>query len=122
MRAIAAGIRKALTVAPPAALPSVVNVMVEMMLPNGPMRLAMARDEKETPMPSSVSIGILQLLRFLLDEAQLAPAEADNFIARGMLINTLTGLRMELDPDPAGSQLADRVLKNSRPAVSGTAR
>lgn len=57
--------------------------------------------------------GFLQLLKFLLDEAGLAPAEADSFIARGMLINTLMGLRMEMESDPAGSQLAGRVLKTA---------
>lgn len=66
--------------------------------------------------------GFLQLLKFLLEEAELSPAEADDFIARGMLINTLMGLRMEMAADPAGSQLADRVLKGSRSAGPEAAR
>ncbi|MCC9178705.1 TetR/AcrR family transcriptional regulator [Arthrobacter sp. zg-Y750] len=61
--------------------------------------------------------GFVRLLKFLLEEAELAPDEADGFIARGMLVNTLMGLRMEMDPDPAGNQLAERVLKKPRPAT-----
>lgn len=54
--------------------------------------------------------GFLRLLKFLLDDAKLPPADADNFLARGMLINTLMGLQMDVDPDPAGHQLADRMM------------
>lgn len=61
--------------------------------------------------------GFLRLLKFLLEEADIPPADADNFLARGMLINTVMGLQMEADADPAGHQLADRVLNKLRPAA-----
>ena len=54
--------------------------------------------------------GFLGLTRFLLEEAELTIEEADGFLARGMLINTLMGLRMDSDPDPLASELVDRVL------------
>jgi TetR/AcrR family transcriptional regulator len=63
---------------------------------------------------SAARAGFLQLTRFLLDEAELTAAEADDFLARGMLINTLMGLRMEADPDPLASQLVERVLAGPR--------
>jgi TetR/AcrR family transcriptional regulator len=58
--------------------------------------------------------GFLELTRFLLEEADLTTAEADGFLARGMLINTLMGLRMDSDPDPLAADLVDRVVVNPR--------
>lgn len=46
-------------------------------------------DESDPVTGAPARAGFLRLLKFLLDEAQLAPDEADEFIARGMLINTL---------------------------------
>jgi TetR/AcrR family transcriptional regulator len=63
---------------------------------------------------SAARAGFLQLTRFLLDEAELSPKEADDFLARGMLINILMGLRMDTDPDPVASGLVDRVLAHPR--------
>jgi TetR/AcrR family transcriptional regulator len=47
--------------------------------------------------------GFLEVYRFLKDEAGFEPEEAGNFLAHGMLLNTLVGIRMtddyESDPD-----------------------
>jgi TetR/AcrR family transcriptional regulator len=63
--------------------------------------------------------GFLRLLRFLVDEAQLTHEDADSFLARGMLINTLMGLQMDADPDPAGMDLVSRVLSRSPDTPTG---
>ncbi|WIB27718.1 TetR/AcrR family transcriptional regulator [Curtobacterium sp. MCSS17_015] len=38
--------------------------------------------------------GFTRILRFLVDEAGLAPSAAETFLAKGMLINTLLGMRL----------------------------
>ena len=46
--------------------------------------------------------GFLRVYRFLRDEAGLTPDDAQNFLAGGMMINTLVGIRMadDFDSDP----------------------
>jgi TetR/AcrR family transcriptional regulator len=63
---------------------------------------------------SAARAGFLELTRFLLDEAELTAAQTDDFLARGMLINTLMGLRMETDPDPVAEGLVERMLAGPR--------
>ncbi|MBN9607240.1 MAG: TetR/AcrR family transcriptional regulator [Actinomycetales bacterium] len=55
--------------------------------------------------------GFLQIYRLLRDEAGLSPDEVTGFLAEGMLLNTLVGLRMglEVDDDPAAAELVQHV-------------
>ncbi|GGL43649.1 TetR/AcrR family transcriptional regulator [Phycicoccus endophyticus] len=66
--------------------------------------------------------GFRQLVQFLLDEAGLPPAQTDDFMARGMLVNTVLGLRMAEDPTPVSRQLVDRVLPEAPAAAGATER
>ncbi|MEA9986414.1 MULTISPECIES: TetR/AcrR family transcriptional regulator [Subtercola] len=53
--------------------------------------------------------GFMQVYRFLRDEAGFGAAEAQGFLAEGMLINTMIGLRMtdEFDGDPEVRELLE---------------
>ena len=56
--------------------------------------------------------GFLQVYRFLRDEAGLTSEEVHSFLAEGMLLNTLVGMRMaaDYDDDPAARELLDTAL------------
>jgi len=56
--------------------------------------------------------GFLQVYRFLREEAGMSPDEVHSFLAEGMLLNTLVGLRMaaDYDRDPAARELLDTAL------------
>src|SRR4051794_1456932 len=53
--------------------------------------------------------GFLAIYRLLRDEAGFAPEEARSFLAEGMLLNTLLGLRLtdEYDKDEAATELIE---------------
>jgi TetR/AcrR family transcriptional regulator len=56
--------------------------------------------------------GFLRVYRFLRDEAGFTPAEANDFLSSGMLLNTMVGLRMadDYDSDPLARELLDTAL------------
>jgi len=55
--------------------------------------------------------GFLQVYRFLRDEAGFSKEEAHDFLAEGMYLNTLVGIRMAADyADPAAKELLDTAL------------
>lgn len=55
--------------------------------------------------------GFLQVYRLLRDEAGLSAEEVQTFLAEGMLLNTLVGMRMALEAgsDPAARELVQNV-------------
>jgi len=56
--------------------------------------------------------GFLEVYRLLRDEAGFAPEEVRDFLADGMLLNTLVGLRMvdAYDASPAARELLETAL------------
>ena len=56
--------------------------------------------------------GFLEVYNFLRNEAGLTAEEAQRFLADGMLVNTMIGIRMsdEYDTDPAARELLDHAL------------
>ena len=56
--------------------------------------------------------GFLEVYRFLRDEAGFSDEEANDFLAVGMLLNTMVGLRMadEYDNDPGARELLECML------------
>lgn len=57
---------------------------------------------------SAARRGFLRVATFLTDEAGMSIEDADEFLAHGMLINTLFGLRMSEDSDPLSVGLVER--------------
>jgi hypothetical protein len=56
--------------------------------------------------------GFLRVYSFLRDEAGFTKEEANEFLAVGMLLNTMVGLRMadDYDSDPVARELLDTAL------------
>ncbi|HEX3679519.1 MAG TPA: TetR/AcrR family transcriptional regulator [Galbitalea sp.] len=56
--------------------------------------------------------GFLEVYSFLKDEAGMAPEEASDFLAHGMMLNTLIGLRMtdEYDTNPDARELLETAM------------
>jgi len=56
--------------------------------------------------------GFLKVYRLLREEAGMTPEEVHEFLAEGMLLNTLVGIRMaaDYDRDPAARELLDTAL------------
>ncbi len=56
--------------------------------------------------------GFLDVVRFLRDEAEFTPEGVREFLAGGMLLNTLVGIRMasEYSVDPLAKELLDGIL------------
>ena len=56
--------------------------------------------------------GFLEVYKFLKDEVRLTPAEASDFLAHGMMLNTLVGLRMtdEYDTNPDARELLETAM------------
>lgn len=63
--------------------------------------------------------GFLDVYRFLRDEAGFRPVEAQEFLAGGMLANTMIGLRMtdRVDEDPAARELLQACFPEKLPIV-----
>jgi TetR/AcrR family transcriptional regulator len=57
--------------------------------------------------------GFLDVYRFMKDEAGFTPAAAADFLAQGMLLNTLVGIRMidDYDTDPDAQELLGGALR-----------
>jgi TetR/AcrR family transcriptional regulator len=66
--------------------------------------------------------GFLEVYRFLKDEAGLPPEEAANFLAHGMMLNTLVGIRMmdDYDTDPDARELLAGSLGDKLPLLLET--
>lgn len=64
--------------------------------------------------------GILSVYRILRDEVGLSPEGAEGFLAKGMLINTLLGLRLPdiADSDPDAKELLSCVLSDAADEVT----
>src|ERR1700712_3642053 len=60
--------------------------------------------------------GFLEVYKFLKDEVGLTPAVASDFLAHGMMLNTLVGIRMtdEYESDPDARQLVDEAFGGRR--------
>ena len=59
--------------------------------------------------------GFLDVYRFLREEAGFSAAEADDFLAHGMMLNTMVGLRMAdeyADGDPCAKELLETAMPN----------
>jgi TetR/AcrR family transcriptional regulator len=65
--------------------------------------------------------GFLEVYKFLKDEAGLAPEEAADFLAHGMLLNTLVGIRMtdEYDTNPDAREMLENSLGAKLPLLQG---
>ena len=63
--------------------------------------------------------GFLEVYRFLKNEAGLTGEEAADFLARGMLLNTLVGIRMtdDYDTDPDARELLQGSLQTKLPLL-----
>ncbi|HEY4267700.1 MAG TPA: TetR/AcrR family transcriptional regulator [Galbitalea sp.] len=63
--------------------------------------------------------GFLDVYRFLKDEAGISPADASSFLAHGMLLNTLVGIRMTDDysTDPDARELLEGSLGAKLPLL-----
>jgi TetR/AcrR family transcriptional regulator len=63
--------------------------------------------------------GFLDVYRFLKDEAGIPPAEAASFLAHGMLLNTLVGIRMtdEYSSNPDARELLEGSLGAKLPLL-----
>lgn len=68
--------------------------------------------------------GFLDVYRFLKNEAGFEPEDAADFMAQGMLINTLVGVRMtdDFDTDPDVRELLDCVVRAKLPILLAAAR
>ena len=59
--------------------------------------------------------GFLDVYRFLREEAGFSATEADDFLAHGMMLNTMVGLRMAdeyADGDPCAKELLETAMPN----------
>lgn len=67
--------------------------------------------------------GFMQVYAFLRDQAGLTPDEAQEFLAGGMLINTMIGLRMadDFETDPAVRELLVAAFPHKLDLVRGLA-
>jgi TetR/AcrR family transcriptional regulator len=59
--------------------------------------------------------GFIRVYRFLREEAGMTSEEADGFLAHGMMMNTMVGLRMAelyMDGDPCAIDMLDTAMPN----------
>jgi TetR/AcrR family transcriptional regulator len=63
--------------------------------------------------------GFLEVYRFLKDEVGLTPAVASDFLAHGMMLNTLVGIRMtdEYETNPDARELLETAVPHKLPIL-----
>ena len=63
--------------------------------------------------------GFLEVYKFLKDEVGLTPAVASDFLAHGMMLNTLVGIRMtdEYETNPDARELLQTAMPNKLPIL-----
>jgi TetR/AcrR family transcriptional regulator len=63
--------------------------------------------------------GFLEVYKFLKDDVGMTPAEASDFLAHGMMLNTLVGIRMtdEYDTNPDARELLQTAMPNKLPIL-----
>lgn len=68
--------------------------------------------------------GFMDVYRFLRDEAGFSPDEVQQFLAGGMMVNTMVGLRMadDFDTDPAVRELLTAAFPEKLDKLLGLAR
>lgn len=68
--------------------------------------------------------GFMDVYRFLRDEAGFTPDEVQQFLAGGMMVNTMVGLRMadDFDSDPAVRELLTAAFPEKLDKLLGLAR
>jgi AcrR family transcriptional regulator len=59
--------------------------------------------------------GFTRILTFLVEEAEMSIPEAEKFLARGMLMNTLLALRLHDHPGPLTIRLVNEVFTPREP-------
>jgi TetR/AcrR family transcriptional regulator len=65
--------------------------------------------------------GFLEVYKFLKDDVGMTPAEASDFLAHGMMLNTLVGLRMtdEYDTNPDARELLETAMPTKLAVLRG---
>jgi TetR/AcrR family transcriptional regulator len=65
--------------------------------------------------------GFLEVYKFLKVEVGMSPAEASDFLAHGMMLNTLVGIRMpdEYDTSPDARELLETAMPNKLAVIRG---
>jgi len=65
--------------------------------------------------------GFLEVYKFLKDEVGMTPAEASDFLAHGMMLNTLVGIRMtdEFDTNPDARELLETAMPTKLAVLRG---
>jgi hypothetical protein len=68
-------------------------------------------------------MGFMTVYRFMRDEAGFSPEETQEFLAGGMMVNTMVGLRMadDYDTDPAVRELLAAAFPEKLDHVLGLA-
>jgi TetR/AcrR family transcriptional regulator len=68
--------------------------------------------------------GFLEVYRFLKDEVGFTPAVASDFLAHGMMLNTLVGIRMtdEYDTNPDARELLETAMPHKLPILLAGAK
>jgi len=68
--------------------------------------------------------GFLEVYRFLKDEVGMSPAVASDFLAHGMMLNTLVGIRMtdEYETNPDARELLETAVPHKLPILLGAAK
>jgi TetR/AcrR family transcriptional regulator len=63
--------------------------------------------------------GFLEVYAFLKDDVGMSPAQASDFLAHGMMLNTLVGLRMtdEFDTNPDARELLETAMPDKLPVL-----
>ena len=66
--------------------------------------------------------GFTRILRFLVEDAGLSESAAESFLAQGMLINTLLGIRLGDQDDPLARRFTESVFGSSTAGPGPTER
>jgi len=68
--------------------------------------------------------GFLEVYKFLKDDARMTPAEASDFLAHGMMLNTLVGIRMtdEFDTNADARELLETAVPSKLDVLRGISR
>jgi hypothetical protein len=68
--------------------------------------------------------GFLQAYNFLKVDAGMTPAEASDFLAQGMMLNTLVGIRMtdEYETNPDARELLETSMPSKLPILLASAK
>jgi TetR/AcrR family transcriptional regulator len=68
--------------------------------------------------------GFLEVYKFLKDDVGMTPAEASDFLAHGMMLNTLVGIRMtdEFDTNPDARELLETSMPSKLPILLAAAK